>query len=101
MVRAGNIADAGNGFPVNYVAPPQALLDLYQWRVQNGTPVSSNPGVQNTSDFITKGTEIEIMFRPTRGLSFVRLPLPCCDGRDRGRPRLRQSHRTLDCAGSI
>jgi outer membrane receptor protein involved in Fe transport len=59
------------GFPVGYVAPPAALLDLFNWRLNNGTPASTNPGVQDTSDFVTKGTEIELMFRPTRGLSFL------------------------------
>jgi outer membrane receptor protein involved in Fe transport len=60
-----------NGFPVGYVAPPQELLTLFNWRLNNGTPASNNPGVQDTSDFITKGKELELMFRPTRGLSFV------------------------------
>ncbi len=59
------------GFPVGYVAPPAELLQLFNWRLNNGTPASTNPGVQDTSDFITKGTEIELMFRPTRGLSFL------------------------------
>jgi len=59
------------GFPVGYVAPPAALLDLFNWRLNNGTPASTNPGVQDTSDFVTKGIEIELMFRPTRGLSFL------------------------------
>jgi outer membrane receptor protein involved in Fe transport len=71
MVRAGNIRDAGNGFPVNYVAPPQALLDLFNWRVQNGTPASTDPGVRDTSDFVTKGKELELLLRPTRGLTLV------------------------------
>ncbi|MEO7412526.1 MAG: hypothetical protein ABIZ81_04145, partial [Opitutaceae bacterium] len=59
------------GFPVGYVSPPQALLTLFNWRLQNGTPSSVNPGVQDTSDFVSKGKELEVMFRPTRGLSFV------------------------------
>ena len=59
------------GFPVGYVAPPQPLLDLFNWRLQNGTPTFSNPGVQDTSDFVSKGKELEIAFRPTRGLSFL------------------------------
>jgi catecholate siderophore receptor len=71
MVRAGNIRDAGNGFPVGYVAPPQALLNLFNWRVNNGTPASTDPGVRDTSDFVTKGKEFEVMFRPARGLSFI------------------------------
>jgi hypothetical protein len=71
IVRSGAVANAGNGFPANYVAPPQALLDLFNWKVQNGTPTSSNPGVQDTSDFVTKGREFEFLLRVTRGLSFV------------------------------
>ena len=71
IVRSGAVANAGNGFPANYVAPPQALLDLFNWKVQNGTPTSSNPGVQDTSDFVTKGKEFEFLLRVTRGLSFV------------------------------
>lgn len=71
MVHSGLVADSGNGFPVNYVAPPQALLDLFNWKIQNGTASSSNPGVRDTSDFVTKGKELEVMFRATRGLSFL------------------------------
>ncbi|MEJ1973418.1 MAG: hypothetical protein WDM96_13435 [Lacunisphaera sp.] len=70
-VQNGWVPNSGNGFPIGYVPPPQELLDLFQWKVQNGTPTSGNPGVNDTSDFVTKGAEIEIMFRPTRGLSFV------------------------------
>lgn len=70
-VQNGWIPAGPGGFPVGYVAPPQPLLDLFNWRLQNGTPTSSNPGVQDTSDFVSKGTELEIMFRPTRGLSFL------------------------------
>ena len=70
-VRAGNIADRGDGFPASYVAPPQALLDLYRVQVNNGVISSTNPGVQDTSDFTTKGLELEVMLRPTRGLSFI------------------------------
>jgi outer membrane receptor protein involved in Fe transport len=70
-VQNGWVANAGNGFPAGYVPPPQALLDLFNWKVQNGTTSSSNPGVSDTSDFVTKGKELEIMIRPTRGLSFV------------------------------
>lgn len=70
-VQNGWSTNGGNGFPVGYVAPPQALLDLFSWKVQNGTPSSSNPGVTDTSDFVTKGKELEVLFRPSRGLSFV------------------------------
>jgi len=70
-VLNGWVPAGAGGLPVGYVAPPQALLDLFNWRLQNGTPSSVNPGVQDTSDFVSKGKELEVMFRPTRGLSFV------------------------------
>ncbi len=70
-VQNGWAANGGNGFPVGYVGPPQALLDLFNWKVNNGTVSSTNPGVTDTSDFVTKGKELEVMFRPTNGLSFV------------------------------
>ncbi|HEY1110953.1 MAG TPA: TonB-dependent receptor, partial [Opitutaceae bacterium] len=70
-VLNGWIPNRGDGFPVGYVAPPAALLQLFNWRLNNGTPAATNPGVQDTSDFVTKGKELELMFRPTRGLSFI------------------------------
>jgi outer membrane receptor protein involved in Fe transport len=70
-VLNGWIPAGSGGFPVGYVAPPAQLLQLFNWRLQNGTPSATNPGVQDTSDFVTKGKELELMFRPTRGLSFV------------------------------
>jgi len=70
-VQNGWIPAGPGGFPIGYVAPPQGLLTLFNWRLQNGTPASSNPGVQDTSDFVSKGKELELMFRPTRGLSFM------------------------------
>lgn len=70
-VRTGNIANRGDGFPANYVAPPQALLDLYNVRIANGLISSTNPGVQDTSDFTTEGLEIEVLLRPTRGLNML------------------------------
>lgn len=70
-VLNGWVPNGGNGFPAGYVAPPQALLDLFNWRVQNGTPGFVNPGVTDTSDFVTEGSEVEVMFRPTKGLSFL------------------------------
>lgn len=70
-VQNGWIPAGPNGFPVGYIAPPAELLTLFNWRLQNGTPTSSNPGVQDTSDFVSKGREVEVMFRPTRGLSFL------------------------------
>jgi len=70
-VLNGWVPNAGNGFPAGYIPPPQALLNLFNWKVQNGTPTSTNPGVTDTSDYMTKGKEFEIMFRPTRGLSIL------------------------------
>lgn len=70
-VLNGWVPAGAGGFPVGYVAPPQELLNLFNWRLQNGTPSSVNPGVQDTSDFVSKGMELELMFRPTRGLSFL------------------------------
>ena len=70
-VLNGWVPAGAGGFPVGYVSPPQELLTLFRWQLQNGTPSSVNPGVQDTSDFVSKGKELEVMFRPTRGLSFV------------------------------
>ena len=71
MVRGGNLPDGGGGAPVGFVAPPQALLDTFKARIVNGALQTTYPGVTDTSDAVTKGTEVEVMFRPTRGLSFV------------------------------
>lgn len=72
MVRQGLVADGGNGFPVGYVAPPAALLQTFNVQIQpSGFITSTNPGVRDTSDFVTEGKELELSFRPTRGLSFV------------------------------
>jgi hypothetical protein len=64
-VVAGFAQDAGNGFPVGYVPPPQALLDLYNVRIQGGSITSSNPGVVATTDFVAKGAEFEVVLNPT------------------------------------
>jgi hypothetical protein len=71
MVRDGNIPDGGGGVPVGFVAPPQALLDTFRATIVNGVLRTTNPGVNDTSDSVTKGKEFEVMFRPTRGLSFI------------------------------
>ena len=71
MVRGGNLPDGGGGVPVGFVAPPQALLDTFKARIQNGSLFTTDPGVRDTSDSVTKGKEVELMFRPTRGLSFI------------------------------
>ncbi len=71
MVRTGNIPDGGGGNPVGFVAPPQALIDTFRASIVNGTLRTTNPGVRDTSDFVTKGTEVELMVRPVRGLSLV------------------------------
>ncbi len=72
MVRNGSLPDGGGGFPVGYIAPPQELLDTFAVQIQpGGNLVSTNPGVRDTSDFVSEGKEIEVMFRPARGLSFI------------------------------
>jgi hypothetical protein len=71
MVRTGAIPDGGGGVPVGFVPPPQALLDTYRARIVNGSLQTTDPGVRDTSDAVTKGKEAELMFRPTRGLSFI------------------------------
>jgi len=72
MVRGGFIPNGGNGFPVGYVAPPQALLDTFSATIAPGGNLNTtNPGVRDTSDFVSEGHEIELSFRPTRGLSFI------------------------------
>lgn len=64
-VVAGFAQDAGNGFPVGYIPPPQALLDLYNVRIQGNSISSSNPGVVATTDFVAKGAEFEMVLNPT------------------------------------
>jgi catecholate siderophore receptor len=71
MVRAGNIPDGGGGNPVGFVAPPAEMVSVYNARIVNGNLQYTDPGIRDTSDFVTKGTEIELMFRPKRGLSFT------------------------------
>ncbi len=71
MVRGGNLPDGGGGLPVGFVAPPQALIDTFKARLVNGSLQYTDPGVRDTSDAVTKGKELELMFRPTRGLSLV------------------------------
>jgi len=71
MVRGGNLSDGGNGLPVGFVRPPDALLKTFNATFNNGNVQYTDPGVRDTSDFVTKGTEIEVMVRPTRGLSLV------------------------------
>lgn len=71
MVRSGQIPDGGGGVPVGFVAPPDALIKTFNARIVNGSLQYTDPGVRDTSDAVTKGTEVEVMFRPTRGLSFV------------------------------
>lgn len=71
MVRSGSIPDGGGGLPVGFIAPPAALLSTFNARLQNGSVFYTDPGVRDTSDFVSKGTELEVMFRPSRGLSFV------------------------------
>lgn len=72
MVRLGLLPNGGNGLPVGYVAPPAQLLETFQVRVNEGGRITNlEPTVRDTSDFTTKGAEVEVSFRPTKGLSFV------------------------------
>lgn len=61
----------GDGWPDNYVSPPQAMLDLYNVRINNGTISSTNPGVRETSDYVARGDELEFSLRPARGLTWA------------------------------
>jgi len=70
-VLAGYNPNGGNGFPTGYVAPPQALLDLYRVTINNNTISSTSSGVIDTSDYVSKGNEIEITFAMKRGLSLM------------------------------
>lgn len=68
-VQSGFATNSGNGFPVGYVAPPQSILDLYQVRV-TGNTISQVPGSgSDTSDYIARGTELELFWSPTSRLS--------------------------------
>jgi len=60
-----------SGYPNSYYAPPQALLDLYSWKTAGATGSYVDPGVRDTSDFVTKGKELEVSYKATRGLSFI------------------------------
>lgn len=71
MVRNGSIPNGGGGLPVGFVAPPQALIDTFRATIVDGVLRTTNPGVRDTSDSVTKGTEVELMVRPLRGLSLV------------------------------
>jgi outer membrane receptor protein involved in Fe transport len=71
MVRGGFVPDGGGGVPAGFVTPPQALLDTFRARVVNGFLQYTDPGVRDTSDFVSRGTEAELLLRPTRGLSLV------------------------------
>jgi hypothetical protein len=68
-VRSGFNADSGNGFPAGFVAPPQALLSLYHVQINNGTISASNPGVADTSNYVSQGTEFELQANAFHGLS--------------------------------
>lgn len=65
--RSDYVDANGDGWPDNYVPPPQAMLDLYKVQINNGTISSTNPGVRETSDYVARGDEIELSLRPTAG----------------------------------
>lgn len=69
-VKSGYNVDAnGDGFPDGYVAPPQQILDLYQVRIDNGTISRAAASATDTSDFIARGTEVELFWSVARNLS--------------------------------
>lgn len=70
-ITSGFSPDAGNHFPAGYVAPPQALLDLYKVAVNNGVMTFTNPGVVATSDFKATGWEEELTINLTKNWTTV------------------------------
>lgn len=59
----------GDHFPDGYVAPPQAVLDLFKTKINGNTLTYTSAGVVDTSDYVAKGVEIESVIRPTRNLT--------------------------------
>ncbi len=68
-VRDGIAANGGNGFPVGYIPPPQALLDLYKVNIAGNALTFVDPGVVATSDFVARGLEVELFLNLTRNWS--------------------------------
>jgi outer membrane receptor protein involved in Fe transport len=69
-VQSGfNIDSDGDGFPDGYVAPPQQLLDLYQVRVDGGSISQVPASAIDTSDFVARGTELELFWAEAPGWS--------------------------------
>ncbi len=70
-----NVDTNGDGVPteMGYVPPPQALLDAFNVRrLPDGTATFSNPGnIIGTSTFASKGFELELVYNPTKQLTFV------------------------------
>jgi len=81
MVRSGALPPGGAPgtaaalYPINYILPPKALLDTYKYSITqspNGFLRNvTDPGVRDTSDYETKGMELEVMLKATKGLSFT------------------------------
>jgi outer membrane receptor protein involved in Fe transport len=68
-------ADSAYYYPTGYILPPKALLDAFNYSIAptaSGTFIlnQTDPGIKDTSDYQTKGTEVEVMLKPARGLSF-------------------------------
>lgn len=61
-VTDGFVPDAnGDHFPDNYVAPPAGLLALFDVQINGNTLTFTNPGVAETSDFVSEGIELEFV----------------------------------------
>ena len=62
-------------YPAGFVMPPQVIFDTYniQLEVRGSTVAynSSDPGVVEVGDVKTKGTELEVQIKPTKGLSLT------------------------------
>ncbi|MBI5425779.1 MAG: TonB-dependent receptor plug domain-containing protein [Opitutae bacterium] len=61
----------GDHFPDGYVAPPQVFLDQWKIVTSGNTITVSNPGHIDTSDYVTKGVELELAVKPYAGWSVL------------------------------
>ncbi len=55
----------GTVFPLNYIAPPQAFLDLMNTQINGNALSYANPGMAATSDVVSKGVEFEVQLNLT------------------------------------
>lgn len=61
----------GDHFPDGYVAPPQVFLDQWKIVTSGNTITVSNPGHIDTSDYVSKGMEMELAVKPYAGWSLI------------------------------